>query len=80
LAFPRSDQSYLLITNAYTQDTDLPGGLCTTLAQKDDRNQIKIISHTSRQLKENETNYTSFLLEMAAAAWGMDNFNEYLKG
>jgi hypothetical protein len=33
-----------------------------------------------RQLRENEKNYTRFLLEMAAAAWGMDNFNEYLKG
>jgi Reverse transcriptase (RNA-dependent DNA polymerase) len=26
LAFPRSDQSYLLITNAYKPDADLPGG------------------------------------------------------
>ncbi len=31
-------------------------------------------------MKENEKNYTRFLLETAAAAWGMDNFNEYLKG
>jgi hypothetical protein len=30
--------------------------------------------------KKTKKNYTSFLLEMAAAAWGMDNFNEYLKG
>ena len=36
LAFPRSDQNCLLITNAYTPDTDLPGGLYATLAQKDD--------------------------------------------
>ncbi|MFN9905357.1 MAG: hypothetical protein ACK56F_04425, partial [bacterium] len=41
---------------------------------------IQIISHASRQLRENEKNYTRFLLEAAAAAWGMDNFNEYLKG
>jgi hypothetical protein len=50
------------------------------LAQRDDQNRTKIISLTSRQLKENEKNYTLFLLEVAAAAWGMDNFNEYLKG
>jgi hypothetical protein len=80
LAFPRSDQNYLLITNAYTPDPDHPGGLCVTLAQKDEHDQVKIISHASRQLKENKKNYTKFLLEMAAAAWGMDNFNEYLKG
>jgi hypothetical protein len=54
LAFPRSDQNYLLITNAYTPDTDLPGGLYATLAQKDDQNRIKIISHASRQLIENK--------------------------
>jgi hypothetical protein len=76
LAFPRSDQNYLLITNAYTPDPDLPGGLCVTLAQKDKYNRIQIISHASRQLKENKKNYTKFLLETAAAAWGMDNFNE----
>ncbi|MFN9940631.1 MAG: RNase H-like domain-containing protein, partial [bacterium] len=41
---------------------------------------MQIISYASRQLRENEKNYTRFLLEAAAAAWGMDNFNEYLKG
>jgi hypothetical protein len=79
LAFPRSDQDYLLITNAYNPITDLPGGLCATLAQRGNQNQTKIISHSSRQLNENKKNYTPFLLEMAAA-WGMDNFNKYLKG
>jgi RNase H-like domain found in reverse transcriptase len=34
----------------------------------------------SRQLKDHEKNYSPFLLEAAAAIWGMDNFNEYLKG
>jgi RNase H-like domain found in reverse transcriptase len=78
LAFPRTDQTYLLIIKAYTLDQDSPGGLCTTLAQKNETGKIQIISHASRQLKENEKNYTKFLLETAAAAWGMDNFNEYL--
>jgi hypothetical protein len=50
------------------------------LAQRNQLGKIQIISHTSRQLKENEKNYTRFLLETAAAAWGMDNFNKYLKG
>jgi len=79
LAFPRSNQEYLLITNAFTPTTELPGGLCATLAQKNEKNQIKVISHGSRQLKENEKNYTQFLLETAAAVWGMDNFNKYFK-
>jgi len=80
LAFPRADQEYLLITNAFKPTMEQPGELCTTLAQRDFKEDIKIISHASRQLKENEKNYKPFLLETAAAVWGMDNFNEYLKG
>jgi hypothetical protein len=80
LAFPRHDQEYLLITKAYLPDQNSPGGLCANLAQRNHLGQIQIISYASRQLRENEKNYTKFLLEMAAAAWGMDNFNEYLKG
>jgi len=74
LAFPRPDQEYLLITNAYLPDQNSPGGLCANLAQRNHLGQIQIISHASRQLRENEKNYTKFLLETAAAAWGMDNF------
>jgi len=37
-------------------------------------------SHTSRQLKEHEKNYSPFLLEAATTVWGMDNFNKYLRG
>jgi hypothetical protein len=33
LAFPRHDQKYLLITNAYLPGKDSPGGLCANLAQ-----------------------------------------------
>jgi hypothetical protein len=57
-----------------------PEVFCANLAQRNHLGQIQIISHASRQLRENEKNYTRFLLETAAAAWGMDNFNEYLKG
>jgi hypothetical protein len=80
LAFPRHDWNYLLITNAYLPNQDSTGGLCANLAQRDNQGKIQIILHASRQLKENEKNYTRFLLETAAADWGMDNFNEYLKG
>ncbi len=69
-----------MITNAYLPSKDSPGGLCANLAQRNHLGKIQIISHASRQLRENEKNYTRFLLETAAAAWGMDNFNEYLKG
>jgi hypothetical protein len=80
LAFPRHDWNYLLITNAYIPNRESTGGFCATLAQRSNQGKIQIISHASRQLRENEKNYTKFLLETAAAAWGMDNFNEYLTG
>jgi hypothetical protein len=79
-AFPRNKWNYLLITEAHLPDQDSPGGLCANLAQRNDQGQIQIISHASRQLKENEKNYMKFLHEAATAAWGMDNFNEYLNG
>jgi hypothetical protein len=69
-----------LITEAYLPDLNSPGGLCTNLAQRNGKGKVQIISHASRQLKENEKNYTEFLLETAAASWGIDNFNEYLNG
>jgi hypothetical protein len=37
-------------------------------------------SHTNPDNSGKKKNYTSFLLKKAAATWGMDNFNEYLKG
>jgi hypothetical protein len=30
--------------------------------------------------KNHEKNYSPFLLKSATAVWGMDGFNEYLKG
>ncbi len=33
-----------------------------------------------RQLKDHKKNYSLFLLEAAAALWGMDVFTKYLKG
>jgi hypothetical protein len=39
-----------------------------------------VISYASRQLKDHEMNYSPFLLEAAAAVWGINFFNEFLKG
>ncbi len=48
--------------------------------QVDQDSKFYAISFTSRQLKDHENNYSPFLLEAAAALWGMDHFKEYLKG
>jgi hypothetical protein len=46
----------------------------------DQEGNFHAISFASGQLKDHEMNYSPFLLEAAAAVWGMDFFNGYLKG
>ena len=80
MAFPRMDRQYALITDAATGTADTPGGMGAILTQIDKDGNHFAISFASRQLKDHEKNYSPFLLEAAAAVWGMDIFNEYLKG
>jgi hypothetical protein len=67
-----------LITDAATGTLETPGGLSAILTQTDQQGNHYAISFASRQLKDHEKNYSPFLLEAAAAVWGMDVFNEYL--
>jgi hypothetical protein len=78
MAFP--NRQYALITDAATGTADTAGGLGTIITQKDKFDNFYAISYGSSQLKDHEKNYSPFLLESAAAMWGMDTFNEYLKG
>jgi hypothetical protein len=80
MAFPRADRQYALITDAATGTADSHGGLGAILTQMDKEGNHFAISFASRQLKDNEKNYSPFLLEAAAAVWGMEVFNEYLRG
>ncbi len=80
MAFPKADRQYVLITDAATGTADTPGRLGAILTQNDKDGNFYAISFASRQLKDHEKNYSPFLLEAAAAVWGMDLFNEYLKG
>jgi hypothetical protein len=80
MAFPKADRQYAVITDAATGTADTPGGLGAILTQVDKDGNFHAISFASRQLKDHKVNYSPFLLETAAAVWGMDFFNEYLKG
>jgi len=80
MAFPRSDRQYALITDAATGTADEQGSLSAILTQIDKEGNHFAISFASRQLKDHEKNYSPFLLEAAAAIWGMDIFNKYLRG
>jgi hypothetical protein len=80
MASPKSDRQYALITDTATGTADTPGGLGAILTQVDKEGNFHAILFASRQLKDHEMNYSPFQLEAAAAVWGMDFFNEYLKG
>ncbi len=80
MAFPWADCQYALITDAATGMAETARGLGAILTQRDEFDKFFAISYSSRQLKDHEKNYSLFLLEVAAAVWGMGVFNEYLKG
>jgi hypothetical protein len=80
MAFPLTDRQYAFITHATTGTADTPRGLRAILTQVDQHRKFYTLSFASRQLKNHEKNYSPFLLDAAAAVWGMDHFNEYLKG
>lgn len=53
-------------------------GIAALLCQIDQNNQFHISSYYSRQLQDNETKYTPFLLDLLAAKDGMKNFDQQL--
>jgi RNase H-like domain found in reverse transcriptase len=80
MAFPLTDREYALITDATTGTADTPRGLRAILTQVDQHRKFYALSFASRQLKDHKKNYSPFLLDAAAAVWGMDHFNKYIKG
>ena len=80
MAYPRSDRTYALLVDAATGTSEKPGGIGAILTQIDDQNNFHAISYASRQLVTHEKNYSPFLLEMQGAVWGMDYFQEHLRG
>ena len=80
MAYPRSDRQYALITDASTGSSTIKVWLGAILTQSDNKGHHHAIAYASRQLKDHEKNYSPFLLEAAAAVWGIDTFNKYLKG
>ncbi len=72
MAFPKADRQYVLITDAATGTADTPGGLGAILTQVDKDGNFYAISLAFRQLKDQEKSYSPFLLQAAAAVWGMD--------
>jgi hypothetical protein len=72
MAFPQSDRKYALITDAATGTADCSGRLGAISIQVDQNGNHYATSFAFRQLKDHEKNYSPFLLEAAAAVWGME--------
>jgi len=78
--FLKADRHYTLIMDAATGTADTLGRLGTILTQVNKEGNFYAISFASQQLKDNESNYSPFLLKAAATVCGMDFFNKYLRG
>ena len=80
LSYPRRDRHYCLITDAALGDENNSGGFGAILTQIDKTGDYHVISYASRKLVTHEKNYAPFLLEMQAACWAMDHYDNYLRG
>ena len=74
---PSAEKDFILTTDAATGDSEHAWGMGAVLSQMHN-GQEKVIAYASRGLKSNEKNYSAYLLELAAAAWAIDNFAVYL--
>ena len=80
IAYPRKDRPYALIVDAATGNGTSEGGIGAILCQQDESKNYCVIAYASRALVKHEKNYTPFLLEMMAAVWAMEHFDNYLRG
>ena len=77
--YPRRQGHYRLHTDGCTGDSVRPGGMGACLMQVQD-GQERVIAYASRSLRDHEKNYGAYLVEMAAAVFGIEHFDTYLIG
>ncbi len=81
LAYPLAKGFFhLFVDSATGTNKEDDGGLGACIAQERPDGSIRPIAYANRRLKKHEKNYSAFLLEMAAAIYGMDCFRHYLRG
>ena len=80
VGFPQSDRQYALIVDTSTGTASVQGRMGVILTQVDKQGTFHVVSFGSCQLVKHEKNYSFYLLEMAAAVWGMEFYDEYLRG
>jgi hypothetical protein len=85
VAYPKREGRFMLTTDTCLGDKDNVGGLGAVLLQQqktaeDEDKSWKVIAYASRPLKKHEKNYSAYVVEMAAAVWGIEHFDVYLIG
>ena len=80
LAYPDPRREYHLVVDASLGSEGIPGGLGAALIQYDDEDIPHPVGFASRGLDKHERNYSAYLLELAAACFGISYFDVYLRG
>jgi hypothetical protein len=75
---PNREGRFVLQTDASTGIESAAGGMGAVLLQEQKDKTERVVVYVSRGLKDHEKNYPAFLLEKAAACWGIDYFDTYL--
>ena len=84
LAYPTRAGVFHLTTDACSPKEGREGGLGAVLQQvqkeADGTESVRTIGFASRRLKGAEKNYSAFVLEVAAAVFGIQHFQHHLRG
>ena len=80
LALPNRNGKYHLYVDAAAGDDVNTGGLGAVLWQEQPSGAKKVVAYASRGLVKHEGNYPPYLLEMAAAVFGMTTWSTLLLG
>ena len=85
LRYPDFKREFLLFTDASTGQAERQkdgtievGGLGAFLAQQDENGRIFPLGYAGRGLKKHEEAYSAFLLELAAALFGLEEFKHII--
>jgi hypothetical protein len=75
---PNREGRFILQTDASTRTESDAGGMGAVLLQEQNNKSERVVTYALRGLKDHEKNYPAFLLEKAAARWGINYFDMYL--
>jgi hypothetical protein len=75
---PNRNSRFIHTTDASAGTDAAAGCMGAVLLQEQKDKTERVVAYGSRGLKDREVNYPAFLLEKAAACWGINYFDTYL--